>query len=231
MALTRYQKIQQVLSKRQPDLTLCLDEVHKHHNVSALVRTADAVGVHAIHSVWPKGERFVTTTTSTSGGSKNWVENHRYDDVTGAITTIRQQIPDVQVIATHFCDQAVDFREIDYTKPTAIVLGQEKIGISEQALAMADQHIIIPMVGMVQSLNVSVAGALILYEAQKQRQEAGMYHDNQLPEAIKHRLLFEGCHAKVAQQCQRKGIAYPMLDSDGEIMADQTFWDSLRYAD
>lgn len=76
----------------------------------------------------------------------------------------------MQILATHLSDNAVDFREIDYTRPTCILMGQEKTGITQEALALADQDIIIPMIGMVQSLNVSVASALILYEAQRQRQ-------------------------------------------------------------
>ncbi|MFZ6043991.1 TrmH family RNA methyltransferase, partial [Vibrio natriegens] len=94
----------------------------------------------------------------------------------------------MQVLATHLSDTAIDFREVDYTKPTAIILGGEKNGITSEALALADQDIIIPMVGMVQSLNVSVASALILYEAQRQRQQAGMYDRDttQLPDDVVH---------------------------------------------
>ena len=228
MPNSRYQKIKAVLDKRQIDLTLCLDEVHKHHNLSAIVRSADAVGIHHIHSVWPEGGKRLTS--STSGGSKNWTENHIHHTVEDALATIRSRTPNVQILATHFSEQAVDFRAIDYTRPTAIILGQEKFGISDQALALADQHIIIPMVGMVQSLNVSVAAAIILYEAQKQRQDAGLYQQGNLPDSIKHRLLFEGCHDKIAKQCQAKGIDYPPLDEQGEIIADDAFWDSLRYS-
>ena len=81
----------------------------------------------------------------------------------------------MQILATHLSDSSVDFRAIDYTRPTAILVGQEKHGIGEEALALADHHIVIPMVGMVQSLNVSVAAAAILYEAQRQRELAGCY--------------------------------------------------------
>lgn len=228
MADNRFKRVKTVLDKRQLDLTVCLDEVHKHHNLSAIVRTADAVGCHHIHAVWPKEQRRLTN--NTSGGSKNWVETHMHNDIDEAVNTIREQIPGVQILATNLSDSAVDFREIDYTKPTAIIVGQERDGISDKALAHADQHIIIPMEGMVQSLNVSVAAALILYEAQRQRHNAKMYEPNDdLDKGTKHTMLFEGCHPIIAKQCRQKGLAYPALDDEGEIVADDTFWNTLRF--
>jgi len=176
MQQTRYQRIEGVLSRRQTDLTVCLEDVHKHHNLSAIVRSADAVGCHHVHAVWPENQKWLTN--NTSGGSKNWLDTHLHKNIDDAAIMMRQHNPDVQILATHLSEDAVDFREIDYTKPTAIIVGQEKTGISEQALKHADQNIIIPMQGMVQSLNVSVAAALILFEAQNQRQKAGMYNRN-----------------------------------------------------
>lgn len=228
MANNRFKRVKSVLDKRQLDLTVCLDEVHKHHNLSAIVRTADAVGCHHVHAVWPKEQRRLTN--NTSGGSKNWVETHMHDEIDDAVSAIRKQIPGVQVLATNLSESAVDFREIDYTKPTAIIVGQERDGISDEALAHADQHIIIPMEGMVQSLNVSVAAALILYEAQRQRELADMYQANDdLDKGVKHTLLFEGCHPIIAKQCRLKGLPYPELDEEGEIVADETFWNTLRF--
>lgn len=228
MADNRYKRVKSVLDKRQLDLTVCLDEVHKHHNLSAIVRTADAVGCHHVHAVWPREQRRLTN--NTSGGSKNWVETHMHDDIDDAVKALREQIPGVQILATNLSDSTVDFREIDYTKPTAVIVGQERDGISDKALAHADQHIIIPMEGMVQSLNVSVAAALILYEAQRQRENADMYQPNDhLDKNTKHTLLFEGCHPIIAQQCRQKGLAYPELDDEGEIVADEAFWNTLRF--
>jgi tRNA (guanosine-2'-O-)-methyltransferase len=228
MVENRFKRVKSVLDKRQLDLTVCLDEVHKHHNLSAIVRTADAVGCHNVHAVWPKEQRRLTN--NTSGGSKNWVQTHMHDDIDTAASRIRQQIPGVQLLATNLSDSAVDFREIDYTKPTAIIVGQERDGISDAALSHADHHIIIPMQGMVQSLNVSVAAALILYEAQRQRELANMYQPNDhLDSKIKHTLLFEGCHPIIARQCRLKGLPYPALDEEGEIIADDLFWNTLRF--
>lgn len=228
MAENRYHRVKSVLDRRQTDLTVCLDEVHKHHNLSAIVRTADAVGCHHVHAVWPQDQRRLTN--NTSGGSKNWVETHMHEHIDQAVAAIREQNPGVQLLATNLSDSAVDFREIDYTKPTAIIVGQERLGISDRALEHADQHIVIPMQGMVQSLNVSVAAALILYEAQRQRDVAGLYkRTDMMDPVVKHKLLFEGCHPIIATRCREKGLPYPALDEHGEIVADDTFWDILKF--
>ena len=202
--------------------------MHKHHNLSAIVRSADAVGCHHVHAVWPENQKWLTN--NTSGGSKNWLETHLHKNIDDATTAMRARNPDIQILATHLSTDAVDFREIDYTKPTAIIVGQEKTGISEQALKHADQNIIIPMQGMVQSLNVSVAAALILFEAQRQRELAGLYNRNMLSDEIKHPIYFEGCHPIIARQCKLKKLPYPVLDEHGEIVADEQFWQALKHA-
>ncbi len=225
MNLERYQRIQQVLKTRQTDLTLCLEEVHKPNNVSAVIRTADATGLHKVHAVWPNEMR---TLGHTSAGARNWVEVETHDSITEAIQELKSQ--GMQVLVTNLSDTAVDFREIDYTRPTAIILGSEKIGASEQAKQLADQDIIIPMIGMVQSLNVSVASAVILYEAQRQRDAAGMYdkQHSALPEETIHRTLFERGHPVLAKVAKRKGLPYPPLDDEGQIVADEAWWKEMQ---
>jgi tRNA (guanosine-2'-O-)-methyltransferase len=226
MNLERYQRIQTVLKARQPDLTLCLEEVHKPNNVSAVIRTADAVGIHKIHAVWPSEQ--MRTLSHTSAGARNWVEVETHETTESAIATLKKQ--GMQILATNLSDSAVDFREIDYTQPTAIILGGEKYGISRDALALADQDIIIPMVGMVQSLNVSVASALILFEAQRQRDLAGMYSRtvSALSAQTIRNTLFERGHPVLARVAKRKNLPYPMLDEQGEIMADPDWWAQMQ---
>ncbi|MBT0730255.1 tRNA (guanosine(18)-2'-O)-methyltransferase TrmH [Rosenbergiella nectarea] len=222
----RLARIQEMLARRQPDLTLCLEQVHKPHNISAIIRTADAIGIHDIHAVWP--EEKMRTAVSSSAGSNNWVNVHTHDSIEQAVSVFQAQT--MQVLATNLSDKAVDFREIDYTKPTCIIVGQEKTGISDQALALADHHIVIPMLGMVQSLNVSVAAALILYEAQRQRQVAGLYQRDysDIDPQEQQRLLFEGGYPTLARVAKHKGLPYPRIDHEGNIHADQTWWDSMQ---
>lgn len=142
-----------------------------------------------------------------------------HPDISSAVSTLKSE--GMQILATNLSSTAVDFREIDYTRPTCILMGQEKHGITAEALALADQDIIIPMIGMVQSLNVSVASALILYEAQRQRQNAGMYQREHSPlsEEDQQRLLWEGGYPVLANVAKRKKLPRPRIDNEGQIDA------------
>ncbi len=224
MTPERLERINNMLNHRQPDLTVCMEGVHKHHNLAAVVRTCDAIGVSDVHAVWKSKEMQVRG--GSAAGSQNWVDVHNYSDTSTAIGELKKQ--GMQVLVTNLSDSAVDFREIDYTKPTAIILGQEKFGASEKALELADQDIIIPMVGMVQSLNVSVACSVVLYEAQRQRQLAGMYERATISEQVRQKVLFEGGHPIFAQACQRKGLPYPHITEDGQIEASDDWWQKMQ---
>ncbi|AFH93668.1 tRNA (guanosine(18)-2'-O)-methyltransferase TrmH [Providencia stuartii] len=222
----RYRRICQMMAMRQPDLTICLEEVHKPHNVSAIVRSADAVGIHTIHAIWP--DQQVKLSVSSAAGSNSWVNVISHPSTEAAISQLKSQ--NMQVLVTHLSEQAIDFREIDYTQPTCIMVGQEKKGISAKALELADKHIIIPMVGMVQSLNVSVASALILYEAQRQRQLAGMYsrETSLLSEQEQQQWLFEGGYPVLAEVAKRKGLPRPYINAQGQIEAEESWWAQMQ---
>ncbi len=209
-----------MLATRQPDLTVCLEQVHKPHNVSAIIRTADAVGVHQVHAVWPTTR--MRTLVSSAAGSNSWVSVKTHPTIGDAVGHLKAQ--GMQILATNLSARAVDFREVDYTRPTCVLLGQEKTGITEEALALADQDIVIPMIGMVQSLNVSVASALILYEAQRQRQNAGLYRrdNSMLDEEEQQRLLFEGGYPVLANVAKRKGLPRPQIDEQGQVAKPPT---------
>lgn len=226
MTPERYARIREMLNHRQPDLTVCMEQVHKPHNVSAVIRTADAVGVHQVHAIWPTDH--MRTLVSTAAGSNSWVKVTTHATIKDAVGDLKAQ--GMQVLATNLSAKAVDFRDIDYTRPTCILLGQEKNGISAEALALADQDIIIPMTGMVQSLNVSVASALILYEAQRQRLMAGMYHRDTSPldEEEQQRLLFEGGYPVLARVAKRKGLPRPRIDQQGQVVADTPWWAAMQ---
>ena len=228
MTLKRYARIREMLARRQPDLTVCMEQVHKPHNVSAIIRTADAVGVHEVHAVWPENRMRIMA--SSAAGSNSWVQVKTHRTIADAVGHLKGQ--GMQVLATHLSEKAVDFRDIDYTRPTCILMGQEKTGITQEALDLADQDIIIPMIGMVQSLNVSVASALILYEAQRQRQNAGMYarDTSTIDDDDQHRLLFEGSYPVLARVAKQKGLPYPDLNAQGEIEADAAWWSTMQAA-
>jgi tRNA (guanosine-2'-O-)-methyltransferase len=223
MSPERYQRIRSVLDKRQTDLTVCLENVHKPHNVSAVVRTCDAVGIHRVHTVWEKKYQF---RGGTAMGSQDWVRQTNHDNIGSAMDTLKAQ--NMQVLVTHLSDSAIDFRDVDYTKPTAILFGQEKYGATDEAIGLADQDIVIPMMGMVQSLNVSVAAALVLYEAQRQRTIAGMYDVQQLPEAECQALAFQNGYPRLFKLCVRKGLPYPAINNMGEVIADESWWREMQ---
>lgn len=225
MSPERYARIRHLLSQRQPSLTLCLEQLNKPHNVSAIVRSCDAVGVYEVHAVWDEKPQI---RKSTAMGSENWVYTKEHACIEDAVVHLKAQ--NMQVLVTNLSDTAVDFREIDYTQPTAIILGQEKHGATQEAVNSADQDIIIPMVGMVQSLNVSVAAALILYEAQRQRQLAGMYTTQQLTEQACQKMLFEAGFPKLREVCDRKRLTYPNIDNNGYIDADEDWWEKLQWS-
>ena len=212
----RFRRLRSVLERRQPDLTVLLENVHKPHNFSAVVRTADAVGIWEAHAVVPEGG--LPMHHVTAGGSRRWVGVRVHADLGGALEALREG--DSQLLAAHPSPRALDFREVDFTRPTAVLFGQEKDGLTESALAAADHRIRIPMEGMVASLNVSVAAALILFEAQRQRRQAGMYDHLRLDPDLFERTLFEWAYPEIAEQCRRHGQPYPPLSPEGEIQSE-----------
>lgn len=221
MTPERYAKILRVLSKRQPTLTVLMDEVNKPHNLSAIVRTCDAVGVLQAHAVPPRGGRLVDfdghTFEATSGSAHKWVPVQKHADAVGAVRDLQAQ--GFQVLATHLSQRSVDYREVDYTRPTCVLLGAEKWGVGDEAAEAADHNIIIPMYGMVQSLNVSVAAATILFEAQRQRLAAGMYDAPQLGDEDLRHWAFEWAYPDLAPGYRERGESYPALDEHGQILA------------
>lgn len=219
MTPQRLQRIQQTLSLRQPDLTVLTDEVHKDRNLSAIVRSCDAFAIPEVHCVWPDDSYHVHR--NQSSGSGTWVNVKTHPDISSAIGHLKEQ--GFRVCAAHLSDRATDFRHYDFTQPTALMLGHEREGISDEAADLADEHLIIPMLGMVQSFNVSVAAAIILCEAQRQREQAGMFEDARLPDDEYQRLLFEWCQPQITRICQTHNLPYPALGEDGELVDPQAF--------
>lgn len=210
----RFARLKAVLARRQPDLTVLMERVHKPHNLSAVLRSCDAVGVLEAHAVPAEDER-LQPHAAVSAGAAKWVPLTVHDDTPAAVRHLRGR--GFQLLAAHPADDAVDYREIDMTRPTCIVVGAELSGISETALELADHHVVLPMEGMVRSLNVSVAGALVLYEAQRQRQAAGLYDTIRLDDEAYRRRLFEWAYPKLARACRLEGRPYPALADDGRL--------------
>ncbi len=216
MTPARYRRLRSILDRRQPDLTVLVEGLSKPHNVAAVIRTCDAVGVFEAHAVATGGAPAFAPSRLVSGGSGRYVPVRVHADLEAAVGALHGA--GFRVLAAHLAPGAVDFRRVDYTLPTAILLGTELEGVSAEAEALADGAIAIPMAGAVASLNVSVAAAVILYEAQRQRAAGGFYDGCRLDEATCQRLLFEWGYRRLAHRYRQKGIPYPRLGPEGEIL-------------
>jgi tRNA (guanosine-2'-O-)-methyltransferase len=210
----RFRRLRTVLERRQPDLTVLMERVNKPHNFSAILRNCDAVGVLEAHAVPPAGG--LPLSRDTSAGTSRWIPVRRHRDAPGAMAVLADR--GFELVAAHPGPDAADYRDVDFTRPTAIVLGAELDGVSEEALSLVDRRVTIPMTGMVRSLNASVAAALLLYEAYRQRDAEGLYDEPRLPREEFDRILFEWAYPRLAARFRDRGLPYPPLGEDGEIL-------------
>lgn len=224
MTPERFRKIRQVLQRRQPDLTVIADEVHKGRNIAAILRTCDAVGIDKIYCVRP--EAGYRPYRGTALGTQKWVAINLFDRIEQPVKACKAA--NMQIVVTSLDADAQDYWNADFTRPTALVLGSERQGISRFAEQMADVRIRIPMVGMVESLNVSAACAIILAEAQRQRQQAQMYETGRLDPVTYRQRFFQWAHPAVAQYCDANSLAYPEVGADGEILEPAAWYRKIR---
>jgi len=212
----RFERLKAVLDRRMANLTVLAEQVEKPHNLSAILRTCDAVGVLDAHAVCRGGR--LPTFNSTAQGSQKWVPLRVHGTIVEAMASLKEQ--GFRLVGTHLGVEAVEYGACDYTGPTAFVLGAEKWGLSEEAAALVDQAVFIPMRGMVQSLNVSVAAATLLFEALRQRRAAGLVPERGegVPPERYSALLFEWAYPDVANWCRQQGRPYPDLDGAGAIL-------------
>jgi len=182
----RINKIESVIRKRQFNLTVVLENIHDPHNVSAIYRTCDAVGVAQINLLYTV-ESFPRLSKTSSSSAVKWIETEKYTDTEVCFNTLKKN--GFKIYATLLNKSAKNIYDVDWKEKCAIVLGNEHRGVSEKAAEFADELIYIPMHGMVQSLNVSVAAAVVLYEAQRQRALNKFYEKSFLPESKIERLV------------------------------------------
>lgn len=216
MTPERFHKLRDVLTRRQPDLTILAADIHKSHNISAVLRTCDAIGIYRMHAVSPGGQ--LRRHHMIAGGTSRWVDIKIHPDLNTAMQSLRDD--NWQLIAAHSSDSARDYRDIDYTRKVAIVLGSELDGLSPEAVSAADETIALPLEGMVASLNVSVAAAIILYEAQRQRRAAGLYEQSRLNRDEFATTLFQWSYPEIAARCRARGQPYPDLTDDGMLKSN-----------
>ena len=168
----RADKISAVIKARQKSLSIALENIHDPHNVSAIFRTCDAVGVPEVSLIY-NIEKFPKIGKKSSASAFKWVKKEKYNSVKECYDALHKN--GFKIYASAIADNAKNLYELDLTQKIAIVLGNEHRGVTEEAAELADEKFLIPMYGMVQSLNVSVAAAVILYETMRQRKVKGMY--------------------------------------------------------
>lgn len=186
----RLNRIINTIKARQHSIRVVLENIHDPHNVSAILRTCDAVGVSKISLVYTH-EKFPKISRISSASANKWIERERFTSIKECYDSLR--LEGFKICATALTNHSKDLYEIDFTQKIAIVLGNEHRGVSDSAAELADYVISIPMFGMVQSLNVSVANAVILYEALRQRRLAGLYTASELSESDIDKLIDKWC--------------------------------------
>lgn len=174
----RRERIRRVLERRQPTLTVVFENVHDPHNISAVIRSCDAVGVAEAHGIYSGRQVFPELGEKSSASARKWVDVHLHQSVDACYAALRAR--GMKIYTTHLSSDAVSLHELDLSQPVALVFGNEKEGVTAEAREKADGNFLIPQVGMIQSLNISVACAVSLYEAFRQRHVAGMYDTAQL---------------------------------------------------
>jgi tRNA (guanosine-2'-O-)-methyltransferase len=181
MTPERFNRLTSVLDKRQGNITVVLENVFDPHNISAVMRTADAVGLQDIYILNTKIPRHKKWGAKSSSSAAKWLTIHQYDNAEECFSSLRKRYS--TILTTHLSSDAVSLHSIDLTQPIALVFGNEHSGVSEEIRALADGNFIIPQVGIIQSLNISVACAVTLYEAFRQKNNAGQYDKKGLDDA------------------------------------------------
>ena len=189
MTPERRDKLLKVLSKRQPDLTVVLENVFDPHNISAVMRTCDAVGIQEVFILNTKIPRHKKWGTKSSSSAAKWLTVHQFENAGECFSSLRKRYS--KILTTHLSSDAIGLHAINMTEPIALVFGNEHSGVSDEIRALADGNFIIPQVGIIQSLNISVACAVTLYEAFRQKNLAGHYNRDNMDHVMKQELLKE----------------------------------------
>jgi len=174
----RLEKFHAVVNRRQPDITVVLENVTDMHNIGAVIRSADSVGIGEVYILNTDAHlqtKFVKIGKRTSMGSGKWVDAHYFTDAEACFEKLRSKYG--KVLGAMLGEQGGDFHHLDLTEPVALFFGNEHRGVSTASQPLLDGIFLIPQVGMAESLNVSVACAVTLYEAFRQRNAKGFYDE------------------------------------------------------
>ena len=211
----RFERIKNVLNCRMKNLTVLVEAVNKPHNLSAILRTCDAAGGFEANFISEKDK--VKTFNSTAQGSQKWVKLNNHETTISAVSELKKK--GFKLYGTTLNERSTDYRNFDYSENTCFVLGAEKWGLSDQLISKVDESIFIPMSGMVQSLNVSVAASILLFEAIRQRESKSLLplKGEGLSAEEYEKTLFEWSYPELASIYRKSGNKYPKINQYGEI--------------
>lgn len=178
MTPERAAKIHKVLSNRQNDLTVIIENVTDPHNIAAVMRTCDAVGISELFVLNTKINNHKRFGTKSSSSAQKWMHTQQFTDLEECMQIVKKKYK--RIYATHLGEASKSIYEMDFTEPCALVFGNEKKGVSDEIRALCDGNFIIPQVGMISSLNISVACAVTIYEAYRQKEAKGHYENMKL---------------------------------------------------
>jgi len=187
----RLKKITDTVLLRQVSLRVVMENIHDPHNVSAVFRTCDAVGVPKINLLYTC-ESFPRISKTSSSSANKWIDVEKYDKTDICFEQLRRE--GFKIYASMLNKKSLDLYSIDLTQKIALIFGNEKRGVSKESEQLADETFYIPMRGMIQSLNVSVAAAVTLYEAQRQRTVKGLYGKSELTDSEIDNIIDKWCN-------------------------------------
>ena len=191
MTPERYNRMLSVIKNRQTNLTVVMENVNDPHNISAVMRTCDAVGIQDIYILNTKIAKHDYFGVKSSSSAAKWLTVHQFTNAQECFTALRKNYN--KIYTTHLSSDAVSLYDIDFTDSVALVFGNEHDGVSEETIALADGNFIIPQLGFIKSLNISVACAVSIYEAHRQKMEAGHYNKQTMSLERQESLLNDWC--------------------------------------
>ncbi|MFZ9661885.1 MAG: TrmH family RNA methyltransferase [Chitinophagaceae bacterium] len=189
MTPERKKRLTDVLIKRQDNITVVLENVFDPHNISAVMRTCDAIGIQEIFILNTKLPRHKKWGTRSSSSAAKWLTIHQYEDLDDCFNQLRKKYD--YIFTTHLSTDAVGLYDLDLTKRIALIFGNEHSGVSDECRKLADGNFIIPQVGIIKSLNISVACAVTIYEAFRQKTNAGHYNRPHLSQEMMNKLMLD----------------------------------------
>lgn len=216
---TRTAKIRSVIRQSQPDLTVVLENIFDPLNISAVLRSCDAVGIREVFVVYTKAyldKRGLVLGKRTSGGTFKWIDVYVFEDLEACFHRVQQRYG--RILATALGEQSNSLYDLDLTQPTALLFGNEDDGLSPEALALSDGNFLIPQSGFAESLNISVACAVTLFEARRQRSAQGFYDQHSKLSPAQQDQLFERWSSMLKKKSWHRQFAIQVHTNSEEIL-------------